>query len=159
MALTDVKVRTAKAQEKDYKLSDEKGLYLLVTTTASRRWRFKYRVDGKEKLLALGVHPDVSLSQARQERDNARSLLSQGVDPALQRKAAKAAKQEANINSFQAVALKWLEKRGKKSKSGDERLHRILEKDLFPAIGSRPIGEITPPELLKALRKIEARGP
>ncbi len=158
MPLTDAKVRAAKPQAKDYKLSDEKGLFLLVTATGSRRWRLKYRVAGKEKLLALGVYPDVSLAQARQAREEARSLLAQGVDPALHRKAAKAAQQEASAHSFQAVALEWLEKRGRKSPTGDERLHRILKNDLFPVLGSRPVGEITPPELLKALRRIEARG-
>jgi integrase len=98
------------------------------------------------------------LAQARAERDNARALIAQDIDPMTQRKAEKAAKLIACANSFDAVAAEWLAKRGPKSESGDARLKRILEKDLSPAIGSRPISEITPPELLSALRKIETRG-
>lgn len=175
MALTDTKIRTLKAGMKPtgtdstgklvyeattrpYRVTDGKGLYIEVHANGSKYWRLKYRVDGKESRLAIGTYPEVSLAQARQARDEARALLAQGVDPNQHKKAAKAAKQEASANSFKAVALEWLEKRGKKSTTGDERLHRILEKDLFPALGSRPIGEITPPELLKALRRIEARG-
>lgn len=158
MSLTDTKLRAAKPTDKDYKLFDEKGMFLLVKKNGSRYWRLKYRVDGKEKLLALGVYPDVSLAQARQARDNARSLLAQGIDPSQHKQAVKAARQEAAANSFEVVALEWMTKRGKKSKAGDVRLLRILHKDLFPIIGNRPIGEITPPELLKALRRIEGRG-
>jgi integrase len=158
MPLTDAKIKTAKPQEKDYKLADEKGLFLLVKKTGGKYWRLKYRYQTKEKLLAIGVYPDTSLAQARAERDSARALIAQDIDPMTQRKAEKAAKLIACANSFDAVAAEWLAKRGPKSESGDARLKRILEKDLSPAIGSRPISEITPPELLSALRKIETRG-
>jgi hypothetical protein len=148
MPLTDSKVRSAKPKEKDYKLSDEKGLFLLVAKTGHKRWRYKYRIDGKEKLLAIGVYPDISLAQAREERDKARSLLANGGDPMMERKAIKTARHEAAANSFEAIAREWLLHRGNKSATGDARLHRILEKDLFPVIGPFPISEITPPHLL-----------
>src|SRR5690554_5150834 len=158
MALSDVKVRAAKPADKDYKLADEKSLFLLVKKNGAKYWRMKYRIDGKEKLLALGVYPDVSLAQARQSRDSARTLLSQGVDPGEHRKATKEARQVSVANSFEVIAREWLSKRGKKSKTGDARLYRLLEKDLFPYIGNRPVADITPPELLRVLRKIEDRG-
>ncbi|MBB5188552.1 integrase [Zhongshania antarctica] len=158
MPLTDAKIKTAKPLDKDYKLSDEKGLFLLVKKSGGKYWRMKYRYSGKEKLLSIGVYPEVSLAQARNERDNARSLLAQDTDPMNHRKAQKAAKLLANANSFEAVSLEWMDKRGAKSVSGDARIKRILEKDLFPSIGSQPISDITPPVLLNALRKIEARG-
>ena len=158
MPITDAKVKTAKPQDKDYKLADEKGLFLLVKKTGGKYWRFKYRYRTKEKLLAIGVYPDTSLAQARAERDNARGLIAQDIDPMTRRKTEKAAKLLSGANSFDAVSREWLAKRGPKSESGDARLNRILEKDLSPTIGSRPISEITPPELLGALRKIEARG-
>jgi len=158
MPLTDAKIKTAKPQDKDYKLADEKGLFLLVKKAGGKYWRLKYRYRTKEKLLAIGVYPDVSLAQARAERDTARALIAQDTDPMTQRKTEKAAKLLAGANSFDVVSREWLAKRGPKSESGDARLNRILEKDLSPYIGSLPISEITPPELLSALRRIEARG-
>jgi integrase len=158
MALTDTQVRKAKPKEKDYKLSDERGLFLLVAKTGHKRWRLKYRIDRKEKLLALGVYPDVTLAQAREKREEARNQLANGIDPMAAKKAFKEARADAAANSFEVVAREWLDKRGKKSESGDVRLVNMLKKDLFPFIGSRPIGDITPPELLRVLRKVESRG-
>jgi integrase len=158
MALSDAKVKAAKPRERRYKITDEKSMFLLVAPNGSKYWQLKYRYNGKEKILQIGTYPDTSLADARKERDSARSLIAQGIDPMSQRKAEKAAKLIACANSFDAVAAEWLAKRGPKSESGDARLKRILEKDLSPAIGSRPISEITPPELLSALRKIETRG-
>lgn len=158
MALSDAKVKAAKPKERRYKITDEKSMFLLVAPNGSKYWQLKYRYNNKEKILQIGTYPDTSLADARKERDSARSLIAQGIDPMSQRKAEKAAKLIACANSFDAVATEWLAKRGPKSESGDARLKRILEKDLSPAIGSRPISEITPPELLSALRKIEARG-
>jgi len=158
MPLTDTRVKSAKPGEKDYKLSDEKGLFLLVAKTGHKRWRLKYRIDGKEKLLAIGVYPSVTLAQAREQRDTARTLLANGIDPMAQKKAARAARDEASSNSFEVISREWLEKRGPKSDTGDARLIRILEKDLYPVIGALPVSDITPPVLLQALRKIEGRG-
>lgn len=158
MPLSDTKIRAAKPAAKDYKLSDEKGLYLLIKKNGSKYWRLKYRYDGKEKTLAIGVYPDVSLAMARQSRDQARTLLSQEIDPGQHRKATREARHASSANSFEVVGREWLAKRGKKSEAGDKRLIRLLEKDLIPHIGSRPVSEITPPELLRALRKVESRG-
>ncbi len=158
MPLTDAKIRTAKPQEKDYKLSDEKGLFLLVKKGGGKYWRYKYRASGKEKLMALGTYPETTLAAARSKHSDAKALLAKGIDPMLNRKASKAAKDDAASNSFEVVAREWLANRGKKSESADKRLNRLLEKDLFPYLGKRPIQEITPPELLKTLRRIEARG-
>ena len=158
MSLSDLKIKTAKPTEKDYKLADEKGLYLLVKTNGGKYWRLKYRIDGKEKLMALGVYPDTSLALARSKRDEARALLANGIDPMGNKHAVKAAQQAASTNSFEIVANEWLSKRGKKSEGNDQRLHNLLHRDLFPWLGSRPIDEITPFELLQVLRRIEERG-
>ena len=158
MLLTDLKIRTAKPKPKDYKLSDGKGLFLLVKTNNSKYWRLKYRIDNKEKLMALGVYPDVSLSKARERRDEARAMLADGIDPMANKRAVKASDQAASANSFEIVANEWLSKRGRKSEGNDARLHKLLHKDLFPWLGKRPIDEISPVELLKTLRRIEERG-
>lgn len=158
MPLTVSAAKAATPKDKDYKLSDEKGLFLLVKINAAKYWRMKYRHQGKEKLLALGVFPEVTLAQARIKRDEARAQLRRGTDPSKARQAIKELQLASHANSFKAVAQEWLIKRGKKSDSGDARLHRILEKDLYPVIGSYPIEQITAPMLLAALRNIEDRG-
>ena len=158
MALTDAKIKTAKPADKNQKLSDGQGLFLLIKPSGGKYWRMKYRFDNKEKLLAVGVYPDVSLANARKAREQARSLLAEGIDPMAHKKALKLAKGEAAANSFKVVAMEWLEQRGKKSESGDARLMRLLEKDLFPSLGNTAISEIKAPDVLQALRKIEGRG-
>lgn len=109
MALTDVKVRTTKSQEKAFKLSDEKGLFLYVTPNGSKYWRLKYRYQGKEKLLALGVYPDVTLALARERRDDARKLLATNIDPGEHRKVMKTATANRATNSFELVAREWFD--------------------------------------------------
>src|SRR5690606_8298040 len=104
--LTDVAIRNAKPADKPYKLSDYKGLYLLVSP-AGKYWRFNYRYLGKQKTLAVGVYPDTSLEDARGRRDEARALLAKDIDPSLMKRVAKQAKQHANENTFQAIALEW----------------------------------------------------
>lgn len=158
MALTDAKIKTAKPTDKAYKLYDEKGLFLLIKPNGRKYWRMKYRYLGKEKLLAIGVYPDTPLAKARSSRDDARSLLASGGDPMTQKKAVKKAKTEAASNCFRLIAQEWMVQRGKHSTTGDKRLLRLLENDLFPVIGDQPIAEIDPPELLRALRRIESRG-
>src|ERR1700756_273098 len=102
--LNDPKVRSAKSRERAFKLSDERGLFLLVTPTGSRLWRLKYRLNGREKLISLGAYPDVTLKRAREKRDAARTLIADGVDPSVQRKAERA----ALAQSFEGVAKEWL---------------------------------------------------
>ncbi len=158
MTLSVPQVKNAEPRCKDYKLSDEKGLYLLVKPNGSKYWRLKYRYERKEKTLALGVFPETTLTMARKRRDEARSKLQNNIDPSAEKKAKKRASAEAAQNSFSSIAYEWLEKRGKKSESGDKRLLSLLEKDLFPTLGHLPISTITPPKLLSTLRKIESRG-
>jgi integrase len=159
MALTDTAVRNTKPGAKPAKLFDERGLFLLVTPTGGKWWRLRYKFDGKEKLLSLGVYPDVGLKDARTRRDDARKLLADGVDPGEHRKATKAAKAERGANSFEVVAREWYIKHspGWAEHHGD-RIIRRFERDIFPWIGGKPIADVTAPELLAVVRRIEARG-
>jgi integrase len=153
--LNDTKVRSAKSRERAFKLSDERGLFLFVTPTGGRLWRFKYRVQGREKLISLGVYPDVTLKRAREKRDDARKLLADGVDPSVRRQAQRA----ALMQSFEGVAKEWLELQTKSlAPETISILAARLESGLYPYIGSRPIAAITAQEVLIALRRIEARG-
>jgi integrase len=162
MALTDTAIRKAKPATKARKLFDERGMYLLVTTDGAKWWRFKYRLHGKEKLLSLGVYPDVGLKQARERRDEARRLVAAGVDPSAERQAAKAsliAGERRARDSFEAVAREWFQKFSSNwVPTHADTVIRRLEANLFPSLGSRPIAEITPVELLEVLRLVEARG-
>lgn len=159
MALTHIAAQKAKPREKAYKLSDEKGLFLFITPAGGKYWRLKYRFGGKEKKLAFGVYPEVSLAEAREKRDKARKLIADNIDPGVVKQASKRATMLATENSFQAVALEWYGKFSAKwvASHGDRTLRR-LEKDVFPWIGKRPIAEIKAPELLTVLRRIEDRG-
>lgn len=163
--LTPSQVANAKPQSKQYKLPNpeggERGMYLLVTPSGGKLWRWKYRrpVTKKENHLALGSFPEVTLKRAREKREVARALLAEGIDPGEQRKAQAAATLERMENTFAAVADELLRQRAAKIVAGTAaRERRLLEKDLAPYIGSRPIAEVTAPELLAVLRKIEARG-
>jgi integrase len=159
MALTDAAIRNLKPTDKPTKNYDEKGLFLLVTPTGGKWWRLKYRFDGKEKLLSLGVYPDVSLKAARERRDDARRLLTNGVDPAAHRKVGKASRLDRAANSFEVVAREWFAKMASTwVPSHSERIIRRLERDVFPWIGGRPVAELSAPEVLAAMRRIEARG-
>lgn len=159
MALTDTAIRSAKPAEKPIKLTDGGGLYLLLQPNGSRWWRFDYRFDGKRKTLSMGVYPDVSLKDARNRRDEARKLLAADIDPGENRKAQKTARVEQSANSFEVVAREWFAKYSTGwAKGHADKIIRRLERDIFPWLGSRPIAEITAPELLQSLRRIESRG-
>jgi integrase len=159
MPLTDMKVRNAKPRDKAYKLADERGLYLYIKPSGSKSWRLKYRILGKEKTLSIGLYPDVSLSDARNARDNARKQLADKIDPSLAKQVSKRSAKEAAENSFELTAQEWFTKRSSTwSPSHGERILRRLEKDIFPWVGKRPIAEITSQELLTVLRRMESRG-
>ena len=159
MPLTDTAIRNAKARAKPFRLADARGLYLEMAPAGGKWWRLKYRFGGKEKRLSLGVYPDVSLGMARERRDSARKLLADGVDPSANRKAQNAAKVERAANSFETVAREWYAKFAPGWVAGHgEKIIRRLERDIFPWIGAKPIAEVTAPELLKAIRRIEERG-
>ncbi len=159
MPLTATAVRQALPKAKAYKLSDSHGLFLLVNPKGAKYWRYKYRYGGKEKTLALGVFPEVSLKDARVAHQEARAKLDKGLDPGQERRIEKLTRNLAAADSFEGVALEWFGRvMPDKSESYRVRTRRILEKDLFPVIGQRPVGAIKPPEMLAALRRIEARG-
>lgn len=159
MPLSDTKIRTAKPATKQYRLSDEKGLYLQVDPNGSRYWRLAYRFNGKQKTLALGVYPEIGLKDARCRCDEARKLLANGVDPGSVKRAQKAARLERAGNSFEVLAREWHEKQKETwSSSHGDRIIRRFERDLFPLIGGLPVAEITAQNLLATVRKIEERG-
>ncbi len=159
MPLTDTAIKNAKPGAKPIKLSDEKGLFLLLSPAGGKWWRLKYRFGGKEKLLSMGTYPEVSLKDARQRRDDARKLLADSIDPGANRKAVKATKTERAANSFEVIAREWFVRKSPGwAESNADKIIKRLENDAFPWMGERPIAEITPPELLKVLRRMEERG-
>jgi len=159
MALTDPKVRNAKPKEKAYKLTDEKGLFLLVNKSGSKYWRMDYRFSGKRKTLALGVYPEVGLKAARLGRDDARKLIAHDIDPADIKKSQKRAKRAIVENGFESVAREWIAKFSPKwTAEHKERITRRFELNIFPWVGEKDISEVTAPELLTVLQRIENRG-
>lgn len=159
MALTVVQVKNAKPREKAYKMADERGLYLLINPNGSKLWKLKYRFTGIEKKLSLGKFPDVTLSDAREARDKARKELANNIDPGILKNSIKRSKQLATENSFEAIAREWHAKFTPKwTKEHGSRILIRLEQNIFPWIGRRPITEVTAPELLSALHRVELRG-
>jgi integrase len=158
MSLTEMKIRKAKPREKFYKLTDGDGLYMHVSEKGGKWWRFKYRYNGKYKLLSFGTYPEISLLDARQRRDDARKLLANKIDPGAVRKAQKQAETEST-ETFEIVAREWHDKfKSKWTEGHAQKLLRQLELNIFPWIATRPIKEIRAPELLAVLRRTESRG-
>lgn len=156
MALTVIKIKAAKPADKDVKLFDEKGLFLLVKKNGAKYWRFKYRFNKIEKLLALGVFPEVSLKEARDKRDQFRKQIHDGVDPSITRKIEKAG---STLNTFMAVADEFLESNTAKwSASHKRHIAECFERDVYPWIGSRSLKKLTAVEVLTVLRRITSRG-
>ena len=154
--LTETAIRNAKPGAKPYKLYDEKGLFLIVTPSGGKWWRLRYRVRDKEKLLSLGVYPDVGVRKARDRRDAARKSLADGIDPSEARKTLKA---RTDADTFETIAREWFAKHSATwAASHASKIIERLERDIFPWIGKRPIREITAPDLLAVLRRIEGRG-
>lgn len=159
MSLTDTAIKKAKPGDKPYKLSDEKGLYLLVNH-AGKYWRMDYRFMGKRKTLALGVYSDVSLARAREKRNDARAVLADGIDPGEHRKEIKQAAKAAHANSFEAVAREWhaMKLKQKWTESTANKTLTQLETYVFPSIGHIPIASVKASQILSTLRKVEAHG-
>jgi hypothetical protein len=156
--VADINIKRAKPDEKIRKLADSGGLYIQIMPTGGKLWRYDYRFSGKRKTLALGKYPDVSLQEARDRHQEARKQLSQGVDPSATKHAQKTAGKERAGNSFEVIAREWHEV----WKTDKHKAHAMLamvqlEKHLFPYIGNRPVGELSVPELLTALRRVEER--
>lgn len=159
MLLTDVKLRAAKPQDKPYKLSDSGGLFLFVMPTGSRYWRLKYRFAGKEKLLAIGVYPEISLAEAREGRDLAKKQIANGIDPSSFKKATKRSMKLSIEGNFELIAREWHMKNSSRwSENHAALILRRLERYIFPWLGKYPLPEITAPQLLESLRRIENRG-
>lgn len=159
MSLTDTAARQAKPKEKAYKLADGAGLYLLIQPGGAKYWRLKYRILGKEKVLALGVYPEVTLAQARAKRDDARKLIANGADPVDMKRDQKRQDKLRAANSFEALAREWHDQqKGRWSPVHAAKVIDTLEKEMFPTIGNSPIIEITAPMVLEAVRKVEKRG-
>ncbi|TPG55834.1 tyrosine-type recombinase/integrase [Ewingella americana] len=155
MALTDAKIRAAKSDEKPYKLADSGNMFLLVHPNGSKYWRLRYRFQGKEKTLALGVYPEVSLSEAREKRDEARKLIAGNIDPCEQKRVQKSVPNV--MHSFEVVARQWHNSNKKWSESHSEKTLKSLETYVFPLIGSREITSLKTPDLLVPVKAAEAK--
>jgi integrase len=157
--LTDIAIRNARPRNKPYRMYDTGGLYLEVSATGSKLWRWKYRFDGREKRLALGKYPEVGLKDVRAARDNARQLLRKGDDPSANKRLLESAKQIQAASTFEAVANDWYERMmSDKAESHRVKVKARLENDIFPWLGKKGITDITAPDLLECLRRIADRG-
>ena len=157
--LTDIAVKKAKPADKPVRIFDGRGLYIEIAPSGGKWWRWKYRFEGKERLLSMGTYPDVTLKAARDRRDEARALLQSGVDPSAVRKAAKASRSVAGVNCFETVAREFHGvKQEEWSEAHAKRWLERLEKDVFPWVGSLQLPDVTAPLLLATLRRVESRG-
>lgn len=159
MALTILQVKNSKPREKAYKLTDQKGLYLMVHPTGSKTWKYRYRFAGKEKKLTFGPFPEVTLQEARDKQIDARRILNKDIDPGMLKQSRKRALRDSAENSFESIAREWHTRfYAKWTKDHASRILIRLEQNAFPYFGRRPIREITAPEILEALRRVEMRG-
>ena len=159
MSISDTAIKSAKPRaDKPYKLPDEKGMYLYIHTNGSKYFRLDYRFAGKRKTLALGVYPETTLKEAREKREAARKLIMDGVDPNENKKAIKASKSESALNNFEVIAREWGAKHVNNWDDKNNRSKRMLEKNVFPWLGNKPIIDILPMDILSCLRRVEDRG-
>ncbi|EPG7527612.1 TPA: tyrosine-type recombinase/integrase [Klebsiella pneumoniae] len=159
MPLNDMQIRRAKPEAKAYTLGDGQGLSLLIEPNGSKSWRFRYRYAGKPKMISLGVYPTITLADARSRRDDARKLVAEGKNPSEVRKEQKIALKTESENAFEKIATEWHQMKSAKWSAGyASDIMEAFQNDIFPYVGTRPIGEIKPLELLNVLRKIEKRG-
>jgi len=159
MPMTDTAIRNLKPSDKIRRLFDGGGMYLEIAPTGSKWFRLKFRMNGREKRISLGVYPDVSLKGARDRRDAARKLLADGIDPSQARKEQRLRQANQAANTFELVTREWFSKQCLTLVPAHAaRVIRRFERDIFPWIGNRPIAEIAAPELLDVLRRIESRG-
>lgn len=159
MPLNDMQIRRAKPEAKAYTLGDGQGLSLLIEPNGSKSWRFRYRFAGKPKMISLGVYPTITLADARFRRDDARKLVAEGKNPGEVRKEQKIALQTESESAFEKIATEWHQMKSAKWSEGyASDIMEAFQNDIFPYVGTRPVGEIKPLELLNVLRKIEKRG-
>ncbi|HLJ95430.1 MAG TPA: integrase arm-type DNA-binding domain-containing protein [Gemmataceae bacterium] len=158
-SLSDPRARNAKPKARPYKISDGEGLFLLITPSGSKYWRLRYFFGGKEKLLALGVYPEITLADAREKRAQARKALAAGTDPGEVKKEAKRLAALKSVNAFETVAREWFEQRKHEwAPSSAITMLARLEQHILPKLGQRPVADISPPEVLAMLRVVEGRG-
>ncbi|RRD69499.1 MULTISPECIES: tyrosine-type recombinase/integrase [unclassified Desulfovibrio] len=158
MPLSDTAIRNAKPQDKPYKMYDAGGLFLIVTPAGGKWWRFKYRLGGKEKLLSLGTYPATGLKEARGKREDARKLIAQGIDPSAQRQAVRASRGAAP-DSFEVVTREWFDKHvSNLAPTYSKKVHALFERQVFPALGAKPIVDVEPTDILDAARQVEKTG-
>lgn len=156
--LTDIQCKSAKPQDKAYKLSDHKGLYLYVSKAGGKSWRFNYRIDGKQKTYTYGLYPEISLLEAREEHNTIHKMVSKGIDPHEAEKQEKAERMAAKAFTFNDMADEWLAKRKLEVKPKTyEDIKKRLNVDVIPSIGDTPMRELSPPLLLEMVRKVESR--
>lgn len=162
MALTDIAIRNAKAGAKPFKMTDGQGMFLLVTPAGGKLWRLKYRIDGREKLLALGTYPEISLSDARKRREDARAMIAQGKDPSREKQRDKVRSRIQAADTFSAIAEEYCSKRKRDGEKGWSPATAVRSEYLLSllngSIGRLPIAEIEPADVLSAVRRIEGRG-
>ena len=159
MALTEIEVKKTKATDKPQRLTDGRGMFLLIHNNGGKYWRMDYRFNGTRKTLSLGTYPDVGLVKAREDREDARKLLKNGIDPGAVKQAQKASKINLAGDSFEVIAREWFIRHALNWKENhSSKIIARLEKDIFPWVGARPIAEIAAPVLLATIRRIEARG-
>lgn len=160
MPLSDTRIRASKPREKPYKLTDGEGLYLEVRPTGTKLWRLRYRLNGKENLFAIGPYPLIGLADARDERDKAKKLIRQGINPAHNRKIERIRRAHEHANTLEAVALEWLDRNaGRWTDRTFKQRKRGLQRDVFPHIGSLPLTQIKPAHILDVVQRIEKRAP
>ncbi|CDL87440.1 Integrase [Xenorhabdus cabanillasii JM26] len=159
MKLTDVAIKRAKPEIKSYTLSDGNGLWLLIEPNGSKGWRFRYRFEGKQKMISLGTYPEVSLAEARKRTIECRSMIADGINPSENRKQKKRESIIMSENTFEKITREWYEKRKDRWSAGYRAdMMSAFENDVFPYIGNRPIADIKPLELLDVLSRMEKRG-
>ncbi len=159
MPLTNTAINAAKPRQKQYRLTDGQGMYLLIKTSGKKYWRLDYILHGKRKTFAIGSYPAISLKKVRAQRDKAKALVADGIDPVQYRAAYKSRQAEAAANTFEALALDWYTRQEQAWTKGHAcTVISRLKRDILPWLGSRPIDGITAPEILKVLRRIESRG-
>ncbi|KPC32562.1 Integrase [Pseudomonas syringae pv. cilantro] len=162
MPLTDTAVRQAKAKEKDYSVTDGDGLALFVSANGTKSWHFRYSWHGKQPRISLGTYPEIGLRDARELRDQARSMVARGIDPRSERRQAQQASAESQQNTFEIVAERWYAFRSPRlsnaAKGGRHQSRLYLDKDLLPVLGKLPIADIRRADVLAAVRRVEKRG-
>ncbi|WP_437881070.1 tyrosine-type recombinase/integrase [Pseudomonas sp. LRF_L74] len=158
MPLTDIQIRQAKPGDKPRKLSDERGLFIEIRPTGNKYWRYRYKIEGKENVFAIGEYPEIGLADARAERDKARALVKLGRHPAQARRTERDKQLVANKSSFRLVAMEWIESKSGITDGYRAQLTRAFTQNLFPYIGKLPIRDVKPALLLECLRRMEKRG-